>query len=94
MLRLASKKRNDIHAVELKAEGYRDLFCTILDLLKAGMLALDGVETSDSSICSDPERYVYSLLRITEMLIPMEEAELLDILYRKYSKIHKEKKES
>lgn len=70
--------------VELKVEGYRDLFCIIMDLLKAGMLALDGVETSDSTICRDPERYVYSLLRIIEMLIPMEEAALLDMFYRKY----------
>jgi hypothetical protein len=30
------------------------------------------------------ERYVGSLLRIIEMLIPLEEAKLLDALYRKY----------
>ena len=70
--------------LELKVEGYRDLFCIIMDLLKAGMLALDGVATSDSTIRRDPERYVYSLLRIIEMLIPMEEAALLDMFYRKY----------
>lgn len=84
MLRPASKNRNDNHAVELKVEGYRDLFCIILDLLKAAMLALDGVESSDSSICRDPEKYVYSLLRVIEMLIPLEEAELLDMLYRRH----------
>lgn len=84
MLTPASKTRSDIYTVELKVEGYRDLFCTIMDLLKAAMLALDGVESSDSNICRDPERYVYSLLRIIEMLIPMEEAELLDKLYRKH----------
>ena len=80
MLRLTVVRRQ----LELKVEGYRDLFCIIMDLLKAGMLALDGVETSDSTICRDPERYVYSLLRIIEMLIPMEEAALLDMFYRKY----------
>lgn len=84
MLKPASKTRTDIHSLTLNVGGYRDLFCTILDLLKAGMLALEGVESCDNTICRDPEKYVYSLLRIIEMMIPLEEAELLDMLYRKH----------
>ncbi|QLC65959.1 hypothetical protein LPB248_06605 [Flavobacterium sp. LPB0248] len=83
MLRPASKRRNDIHSIEINVQGYSDLFCLIMDLLKAGMLALDGIEGSGENI-RDPERYVRSLLRITEMLIPMEEGDLLDMLYQKY----------
>lgn len=83
MLRPASKKRNDIHSVEINVEGYSDLFCIIMDLLKAGMLALEGIEGGGANV-RDPERYVGSLLRVIEMLIPMEEGELLDILYHKH----------
>ncbi|MNE92449.1 hypothetical protein D3C80_1901750 [compost metagenome] len=53
----------------------------ILDLLKTAKFALDGIEVSmESNI--NTERYVGSLLRIIEMLIPLEEAELLDRLYQ------------
>jgi hypothetical protein len=44
------------------------------------MFALDGMEDS----CRHSERYVGSLLKIIEMLIPLEEGELLDILYTKH----------
>lgn len=81
LLKPASESRNDIHTIELKVEGYRDLFCMIMDLLKAGMLALEGIEVGSNSP-RQAERYVYSLLRIVEMLIPLEEAELLDMLYQ------------
>lgn len=83
MLRPASKKRNNIHSVEINVEGYSDLFCIIMDLLKVGMLALEGIEGSGDNV-RDPERYLGSLLRVIEMLIPMEEGELLDILYYKH----------
>lgn len=53
----------------------------IMDLLKTAKFALDGIEVSmESNI--NMERYVGSLLRIIEMLIPLEEAELLDRLYQ------------
>lgn len=81
LLKPAVETRSDIHTIELKVEGYRDLFCMIMDLLKAGMLALEGIEGSGENV-RDPERYVGSLLRIIEMLIPLEEAELLDKLYQ------------
>lgn len=81
LLKPAVETRRDIHTIELKVEGYRDLFCMIMDLLKAGMLALEGIEGSGGNV-RDPERYVGSLLRIIEMLIPLEEAELLDRLYQ------------
>ncbi|ABQ06731.1 hypothetical protein B0A63_25030 [Flavobacterium johnsoniae UW101] len=83
MLRPASKKRNDLHSVEINVEGYSDLFNLIMDLLKAGALALEGIEASEENV-RDPEKYVASLLRVIEMLIPMEEGELLDILYYKH----------
>jgi len=84
MLKPASKMRNDIHNLEINVQGYSDLFCMIMDLLKAGMLALDGMEVSTNNSPRHVERYVYSLLRIIEMLIPLEEADLLDMLYIKH----------
>lgn len=75
--------RDDNHTIELKVEGYRDLFCVLSDLLHTTRLAVDGIELSAGSTVNI-ERYIGSLLRIIGMLIPLEEAELLDILHRKY----------
>jgi hypothetical protein len=83
LLKPALETRNDIHNIEISVEGYRDLFCMIMDLLKTAKFALDGIEVSTNSTINT-ERYVGSLLRIIEMLIPLEEAELLDMLYRKH----------
>ena len=54
-----------------------------MDLLKAGMLALEGIEGSGENV-KDSERYVGSLLRVIEMLLPLEEEDLLDLLYTKH----------
>ncbi|REG94046.1 hypothetical protein [Flavobacterium aquicola] len=75
--------RNDIHSLEINVDGYRDLFCIIMDLLKTAKFALEGIEVSMDSNLSTT-RYVGSLLKIIEMMIPFEESELLDILYRKH----------
>lgn len=83
LLKPALETRNDIHIIEINVEGYRDLFCMIMDLLKTAKFALDGIEVSIENT-KNTERYVGSLLRIIEMLIPLEEAELLDMLYIKY----------
>lgn len=83
LLKPALETRNDIHIIEINVQGYRDLFCMIMDLLKTAKFALDGIEVSTESTINT-ERYVGSLLRIIEMLIPLEEAELLDMLYIKY----------
>ena len=83
LLKPALDTRNDIHIIEINVQGYRDLFCMIMDLLKTAKFALDGIEVSIESTINT-ERYVGSLLRIIEMLIPLEEAELLDMLYIKY----------
>ena len=64
-------------------QGYRDFFCMIMNLLKTAKFAFDGIKASiETSI--NTERYVGSLLRIIEILIPLEEAELLDMLYLKF----------
>lgn len=83
LLKPTLETRNDIHIIEINVQGYRDLFCMIMDLLKTAKFALDGIEVSTESTINT-ERYVGSLLRIIEMLIPLEEAELLDMLYIKY----------
>jgi hypothetical protein len=83
LLKQTFETRNDIHNIEISIEGYRDLFCMIMDLLKTAKFALDGIEVSTESAIHT-ERYVGSLLRIIEMLIPLEEAELLDMLYLKF----------
>jgi hypothetical protein len=54
-----------------------------MNLLKIAKFALDGIEVIIESTINT-ERYVGSLLRIIEMLIPLEEAELLDMFYLKH----------
>jgi len=83
LLEPASSTRKNIYNVQVDFKGYSDLFCTIMDLLKAAMLALDGIELDDSGRGS-AEKYVHTLLRITEKLIPLEEGDLLDILHQQY----------
>ena len=83
LLKPSLETRDDNYIIELKVEGYRDLFCILSDLLQTTRLAVDGIELSTGSTVNI-ERYIGSLLRIIEMLIPLEEAELLDILYRKH----------
>ena len=83
LLKPALETRNDIHNIEISVQGYRDLFCLVMDLLKTAKFALDGIEVNIENT-KNTERYVGSLLRIIEMLIPLEEAELLDILYGKH----------
>ena len=83
LLKPTLETRNDIHIIEINVQGYRDLFCMIMDLLKTAKFAFDGIKASiETSI--NTERYVGSLLRIIEILIPLEEAELLDMLYLKF----------
>ena len=87
LLKPSLEAGDDNHTIELKVEGYRDLFCILSDLLQTTRLAVDGIELSAGSTVNIEryiERYIGSLLRIIEMLIPLEEAELLDTLYIKY----------
>lgn len=81
LLKPSSNTRDDLYKIEINVEGYRELFCMIMDLLKVGMLAIEGIEVGNDR---HTERYIGSLLKIIEMLIPMEEGELLDMLYTKY----------
>lgn len=54
-----------------------------MNLIKTAKFALDEIEASTENTIKT-ERYVGSLLRIIEILIPLEEAELLDMLYLKF----------
>lgn len=85
MLKPASKTRKDIYNLNINVSGYSDLFTMIMDLLKAGMLALEGIEISENNH-KQTERYIYSLLKVIEMMIPLEEADLLDMLHSRYLK--------
>ena len=88
LLKPSLETRDDNYIIELKVEGYRDLFCILSDLLQTTRLALDGIELSTRSTVNI-ERYIGSLLRIIEMLIPLEEGDLLDMLHKKYLKENK-----
>jgi hypothetical protein len=52
------------------------------------VLALEGIEISENSH-KQTENYVYTLLKVIEMMIPLEEGDLLDMLHSKYLKENK-----
>ncbi|HEX8016526.1 MAG TPA: hypothetical protein VF465_14955 [Flavobacterium sp.] len=82
MLKPTSEKRKNSYSLEINVNGYSDLFCLIMDLLKTVTLALEGIEDSKA----DSEKRITSLLRVIEMLIPIEEADLLDKLHNNFLK--------
>jgi len=57
-------------------KGYNDLFIIISDLLKVAILALENDDEQGRSIAK--------LLEIIYDLVPMEEGNLLDMLYKQY----------
>ena len=69
-------RKQDKFEVMTTCTGYNDLFIIISDLLKVAILALENDDEQGRSIAK--------LLEIIYDLIPMEEGNLLDILYRQY----------
>jgi len=63
-------------AVITTCTGYNDLFIIISDLLKVAVAALENDDEQGRSIAK--------LLEIIYDMIPMEEGNLLDILYNQY----------
>ncbi len=68
--------RQDKFGLMTTCTGYNDLFCTICDLLQVATAALE--------YDNGENRGLAKLLEIIYDLIPMEEGNLLDILYRQY----------
>ena len=69
-------REQDIFEVMTTCTGYNDLFIIISDLLKVAILALENDDEQGRSIAK--------LLEIIYDLIPMEEGNLLDMLYKQY----------
>jgi hypothetical protein len=92
-LRPELKKSSESNYLRVNIQGYSELFGLIEDLLRTAMFAVEGMENSIYYL-RDGEKCIAGHLKVIEMLLPSDEGELLDILYRKYSKIHKEKNES
>lgn len=69
-------RKQDKFEVMTTCTGYNDLFIIISDLLKVAILALENDDEQGRSIAK--------LLEIIYDLIPMEEGNLLDMLYKQY----------
>ena len=68
--------RQDKFGLMTTCTGYNDLFCTICDLLQVAAAALEYDKGENRGLAK--------LLEIIYDLIPMEEGNLLDTLYRQY----------
>lgn len=65
------------YTVPVPMEGYTDLICTIANLLKGALLALDAPPTSDP-LLQGPEMSSRNLIVLALHLLPYEAAEYLD----------------
>ncbi|MFH7004216.1 hypothetical protein [Flavobacterium bizetiae] len=92
-LRPASETCSKINYLNVNVEGYSDLFSMIMDLLKTAMFAIEGMENSNYYL-RDDEKCIAGHLRVIEMLLPLGEGEMLDILYSKYVKMDKDKSDT
>ena len=69
-------RRQDKFGLMTTCTGYNDLFCTICDLLQVATAALESDDNENRGLAK--------LLEIIYDLIPMEEGNLLDMLYKQY----------
>ena len=69
-------KKQDKFSVIVPCSGYNDLFCIISKLLKVAIAALEYEEEGRKDIAA--------LLELIHDLIPLEEGNLLDTLYKQF----------
>lgn len=70
-------RRQDKFGVLTTCTGYNDLFIIISDMLRVAKAALENTDDEDG-------KSIAKLLDIIYDLIPMEEGNLLDMLYQQY----------
>lgn len=83
------KKSEGSYEAKIEFTGYTDLLCTVMDIIKVSVLALDTDEPYNSTLISHPEVNVRNLLELALQLIPLEEMEVLDELHREFLKQEK-----
>ena len=77
-----ANKSNTAFTLGVRLGGYNDAMHYIAHLVKVCILALEGKDVSGSPYIPQPEVNVSSVLELILNLIPYEESELLDNIYR------------
>lgn len=77
-------KEINLFAIPLKVSSYNELNLMVSDLLKASIILLNPDAQSLSSFTKDNNVNVITLLEIALQLLPEDEMELLDDLYKVY----------
>lgn len=75
-------KTNNSFTIPLKASSYNELNMMVSDLLKASIILLNPEAKTLSSFTKDNDVNVMTLLEIALQLLPEEEMELLDEVYK------------
>ncbi|MFT3794418.1 hypothetical protein [Flavobacterium sp.] len=75
-------KNNERTTVKVHVAGYCGLVYLVMDILKAALLALESDQLPSSVEIRDPNSNIASLIDLAIQLMPLEEIELLDILYQ------------
>ncbi|MFC0779346.1 hypothetical protein [Flavobacterium sp. HJSW_4] len=75
-------KENNSFTIPLKVSSYNELNLMVSDLLKASIILLNPEAKSLSSFTKDNEPNVMTLLEIALQLLPEDEMELLDEVYK------------
>jgi hypothetical protein len=73
----------DKFSAGLRASGYAGIIYKIADIVKVAILALENHDSSSGRI-TESAINISGVLELVLNLLPYEEAELLDILYRYY----------
>ncbi|HEY1195081.1 hypothetical protein [Flavobacterium sp.] len=75
-------KENNSFTISLKVSSYNELNMMVSDLLKASIILLNPDAKGLSSFTKDHDVNVMTLLEIALQLLPEEEMELLDEVYK------------
>ncbi|MFT3794662.1 hypothetical protein [Flavobacterium sp.] len=81
----AEGDNNERLTAKITVAGYSGLMFLILDILKVSLLALES-DLPKSSNARDPNTDIASLIDLAIQLLPLQELELLDILYEHHLK--------
>jgi len=74
--------KNTAFNLEMRVEGYNAIMHYIAHLVKVSILALEGEQSFSSPFIPEPGVNIAGVLELILNLIPYEETELLDDLYK------------
>jgi len=79
-----ANKKHDSFELGIRVGGYNATMHYIAHLIKVSIMALEGKADFCSRLIPEPAVNISGVLELVLNMIPYEEAELLDVLYKEY----------